>query len=253
MSIRYKNQDLLMPMRIWVSRDDNEKFRINKFGQLITKFRIELPSENLTTNTNWFFDTNISSLPYWKLTQTLFVFNIACYPPVPKGCILITMSHEKTFPYNTTGLYIGSFFNETFDQFFVSTYPVTNTVPIFFWSVLDVMNNFQLQMLYNPAAKNDEALQKRISNFYTRILMYPFVEKHDYWKGTAQNFCIPCPNSEKELKFNTLSECQKKMYKRGMRNQSAWIEDRNEEIYQFMKWWEKQSSNVQIRSLTFDF
>jgi hypothetical protein len=252
MPIRYKNQDVLMPIRLWISRDDNEKFRINKVGQLTTKFRIELPSVDLTTNTNWFFDTKISSLPYWKLIHTLFVFNIACFPPVPKGCIGVTIGHAEQYPYETLTMYNGSYLDENTEQFYAMTYPVANTKPIFFWSVLDVMNNFQLQMLYNPSAKNDEELQKKISNFYTRILIYPFVEKYDYWKGTAQNFCVPCPNSEKKFKFNTLSECQKKMYGRGMRNQSTWVEDRNEEIYQFMKWWDKQSSDVKVRSLTFD-
>ena len=109
-------------------------------------------------------------------------------------------------------------------------------------------------MLVNPSNKNYEALQKQISNYYTRILIYPFlqtVESYKYWRATSQNLCIPCTEGDKNQQFLTFSDCQKQ-YGNKLRNRYTWIEDRNEELYQYMKWWTDQSSDLKIRSLTFE-
>lgn len=246
MPIRYKNEDLLIPMRIWVTKDD-EDFIVNKKNASTPKFRLELPSTELTTNVHWFYDDKISSRPEWKLLHTLFVFNVNCFPPVPKGGLLFNLLHNDKPPYNTLSVFVGSFVMSNIDQFFVYTYAVENTIPIFFWSTLDMMNNSTTTMLVNPSTKNDAPLQKEISNYHTRVLMYPFVTKFNYWKATNQNICVPC--SKTNSKYLTLSECQQN-YGKNMKNRHVWVEDLNQELANYMKWWGRQLSDVKIRSLT---
>lgn len=233
----YKNDSIILPIRIWIFNNDNKIFRI------------ELPSSKLTTSQEWLFDNNLSKNNLWKLQHTVFVFNpLPSFPPLIKGAIIINITHSDKEPYNTIQIKNGAYLESDIDQIIVMSYPVSNTLPIQIWSVLDMYNNqkFEMDIKPNVNIENSNDMIKKYSHYYTRIHIYPFIKEYFGWKSTNEYLCVPCPDNEK--KFNTLNECQRETYHK-IKNRHTWIENSNDPLYNYMKWWGNQSAETQIKSL----
>lgn len=243
---RYKNDSVLFPIRIW-TMVSVESEKTKGFSSPI--FRIELPSNILTTPTEWLFDNKISHISLWKLQHTLFVFNpFTTFPPLVKGAIIINLKHSDNEPYNTIDVKNGAYIETNIDQFIVMSYPIPNTLPIQILSVLDMYNNkiFQMDLKPDVNVENISNIIENYAHYYTRIHMYPFIKEYFGWKSTNEYLCVPCSDNEK--KYNTLNECQRKTYKH-IKNRHTWVENSNDPLYNYMKWWNNQSSETQINSL----
>lgn len=249
MTTRYRNLSTHVPIRIWTMPSPERP------GE--DMFRIEMPSADLTTPTEWKFDTKISSIAGWRLYRLapsgqseFYVLNTAVLPPFPKGCLFMNLTHNDAPPYNTTAVLVTDFINTSREQFCVFTYSVPNTLPLYVWMSLDMYNELTTQMYINPDTDN-VAQRRAIMSQYISYTIYPFLSVEPFWRGTHEFLCIPCSaNDPHRKKFATLNECQEKTYPR-IKNRHTWVENGNQPLKKFMQWWEGLPSDRKVRSLLF--
>lgn len=253
MPSNYKNQSLMIPFRLWVMPEQG-------------LFRVEIPSLAMTTNTEWIFDDRISSIKEWKPWKEgnpyLYGISIASYPPRCKGTDLVAFVQNDKHPYNTElvvlGAYlereevtVGPFKGREVDQMYMFQYSVPNTTLLFLWAHLDMYNQLSFNLMIDPHI-DDYEKEKRAVGKWIHLTLYPLLSEMDYWKSTTESLCIPtekCSHHNKSC-FNTLRECQQKTYDT-IRNRHTWVENNSEPIYQYMKWWKKQSTDTKLRSLEY--
>jgi hypothetical protein len=243
----------MVPFRLWVIPNT-------------PLFRVELPSLELTTPTEWLFDDKISSLPVWTPYQpdnTLYALSIAAFPPTCKGTDLYQFVQNDKYPYNTDYVVLGAFLenkqiSETgflkgrqVDELFFFTYSIPNTKLLYFWAHLDMYNVLSYRLEIDPDINNKDR-QWTTRGKYIHNSLYPFTKEMNYWKQTTESFCIPTS----EYKHNdrmysyTLKECQEKAYPT-IRNRHTWVGTNSEPLFGYMNWWNKQSSDKQLKSLMY--
>lgn len=246
----YKNQSIMIPIRVWVMPRKNI-------------FRVELPSRRLTTNTEWIFDDKISSIKEWKpwtnSNTPLYGLNTSSFPPTCKGSDLIQFLQSDTYPYETKIVQIaaflerdevvfGPFKGKQIDQLYMFNYDVPNTVLLYFWAHLDVYNNLSFYVEIDPDIK-DEKTRVSTNGKYIHISLYAFTSEMMYWRRTTESLCIPSPTyKDDSLHFYTLHECRESP-KYPLRNRHTWIGTNSEPLYQYMKWWRKLPVDKQLSSM----
>lgn len=246
MTTRYKNYSTHIPLRLWTMQSSPSNL-----------FRFELPSIELTTPTEWRFDTKVSSISTWKryaLTtgQTEFyVLNTSVLPPFPKGCLFLDLVNNAQYPYNTITIHLTDFLDVSREQFIAFTYSVPNTLPLYIWMTLDVYNNLTTQMFINPDTDNAEQ-RKAIQSQYISYVLYPFLSVEPYWGGTHEYLCVPCSQTDGSYrkKYSTLAECQEKTYPK-IKNRHTWVENGNRPLQKYMEWWNRLPSDQKVRSMLF--
>lgn len=245
MTTRYKNFSTHLPIRLWTMPSDPKLFRL------------ELPSVELTTPTEWKFDTKISSIGAWRLYtlqngQTeLYVLNTSVVPPFPKGCLFLDLINNPVYPYNTTMMHLTDFLDTSREQFFVFTYAVPNTLPLYVWMTLDVYNELSTQLFINPDTGNADQ-RKAIRSQYVSYAIYPFLSVEPYWTATHEYLCIPSSKQDTtyKKKFNTLEECQRQTYPK-VKNRHTWVDNGNRPLQKYMQWWNRLPSDRKVQSLLF--
>lgn len=238
---RYNNSSILIPVRLWTFQNSN-------------LFRIELPSETLTTNTEWIFDNVLSTIPEWKLytsknnTSIFYGLNPIVIPPHPKGTLLVHIHQNPVHPYNTTYIETAQDLDvkPNINQIFFYTYSIPNTLPLYVSMSLSMYNEIITNLFIEPNT-NDSYLRRIAQSEYKKVY-FLLTERNDYWKGTSEDLCIPCNKSEKK-KYNTLKECQNHVYS-NIKNRHVWVENNNDPLWSYMQWWNKLSPSQQIDSLT---
>lgn len=242
-NIMYKNSSTLVPVRLWTYRNSN-------------LFRIELPSKTLTSNKDWKFDNNISSISEWNLysyhsSSIFYGLNPNVIPPLPRGTLIINIYQNPVVPYNTTRMEIAEDQtiipkNNNMDQIIFYTYSIPNTLPLYVCFSLSIYNDIITDLFIQPNI-DDPNQRKMAQSQYSNFVFFLMTEYHEYWKGTSEDLCIPCSSSEKQ-KYNTLKECQTKVYPK-IKNRHVWVENNNKPLWSYMQWWNKLSPEQQIQSL----
>lgn len=244
MTTRYKNFSTHVPMRIWTMPSRNV-------------FRMELPSPTLSTPTEWKFDTKISSIPEWQLYRSdggkseVYVFNTCVLPPFPRGCLFLSMQQNEEFPYNTKICMLTDFVDVSKEQFFVYTYSIRNTLPLYMWMTLDMFNELSCQIYINPDTDNEDQ-RRAIQSQYLSYVIYPLLSVEPYWGATHEYLCVPCTKDDGRYRrrFATLQACEADTYPR-VKNRHTWVENGNQPLYKFMQWWKGIPSDRKVRSLLF--
>jgi hypothetical protein len=209
-------------------------------------FRFELPSVDLTTPREWKFDNTISSRKEWKQESILYVMNTTCIPPFPKGTFLMTLEQNTNPPYETQMVNTAAYINLNREQFIVFSYSVPNTIPIYVYAYLDMYNNVMTSIVVAPDTSNVEQ-QRRFQSHYFNFILYPHIVPTLYWKSTSESLCVPT-NEISGNTFDTLRECQKKTYPK-LRNRHTWVQNNNEPLYKYMRWWNMLDTDKKIKSL----
>lgn len=238
MTTRYRNQSIQMPMKIWTHTTNKNLFRF------------ELPSVILTTPTEWKFDNTISSREEWthgSPNSLVYVMNTTCIPPFPKGTFLMSLVQNTDPPYETKMVNSASYINLSREQFVVFSYNVPDTIPIYIYGYLDMYNNITTAIVIAPDTSN-VVQQRQFQSHYFNFIVYPNILPTLYWKSTTESLCIPT-NEMSGKTFSTLRECQKKTYSK-VRNRHTWVQNSNEPLYKYMKWWNRLDTDKKIMSLT---
>lgn len=242
MEVTHKNSSILVPIRLWTYRNSN-------------LFRIELPSKTLTTNTEWKFDHQLSSIPEWNIysyhSSTIFYgMNPNIISPLPRGTLIINVHQNPVAPFNTTFIDIAEHqsinASNNIDKIIFYTYFIPKTLPIYVCLSLSMYNDIITNLFIQPDIKNPSQ-RKMAQGQYSNYVFFLMTEYHEYWKGTSENLCIPCSSSEKN-KYNTLKECQTEVYPK-IKNRHIWVENSNDPLWSYMQWWNKLTPEQQIRSL----
>lgn len=253
MPSKYRNQSLMVPFRLWVIPNTD-------------MFRVELPSLERTSPTEWVFDDKISSIPAWKPYQpdnTLYALSVASFPPTCKGTDLYQFVQNEKYPYNTDYVVLGAFLEKQqtaetgflkgrqVDQLFFFSYSIPNTKLLYFWAHLDMYNVLSYRLEIDPDI-NDKERQRATRGKYIHNSLFACTKEMHYWKQTTESLCIPTEEFHRNdpTYSCTLRECQAKTYPT-IRNRHTWIGTNSEPLFKYMKWWNKQSNDKQLKSLMY--